>query len=268
MASPSAASARGHASRLRTWDYCAGRCIKLKLGHFPSSQVACNKDKDRRLIHPKVVDELMRLRPMRRDVSLEFWGNIIKEHNLHGGVASDLPLPAEEEVVNKELNSSLAACHCSNPAAKSSAKLLRWLAYAPAPNRTELIGLLSGSAEGPSLSSHMSGGNLYGVLKDVARVKAHASFPDLWGHVSNHFDGLLVRQWQKSQSKGTTRSQFLRTWRNEISLFAAMQDATEINSATEDDSAAVFDGTKLDHLCSGSLIGSELFAPERCTMEV
>ena len=114
----------------------------------------------------------------------------------------------------------------------------------------------------------MSGGILYGVLTYVAIVKAHESFPDLWGHVSNHFDGLLVRQWQKSQSKGTTRLQFLRTWRNEIELFVSMQDATEINSATEEDSAADFDGTKLDNLCSGSLIGSELSAPERCTMEV
>ena len=103
-APPSAASARGHASRLRTLDYSAGRCIKLKLGHFSSSQVACNKDKDGRLIPFKVVDELMRLRPMRKHASLEFWGKIIKEHNLHGGFASDLLLPAEEEVVNKELN--------------------------------------------------------------------------------------------------------------------------------------------------------------------
>ena len=224
VASP-ATSAQKQAARLRTWEYAASRCIRLKLGAFPASQVANNKDKDGRNIEVKVIEALMKLRPLKKHLSVDFWATVIKDHQLRGGWASDLPPPTEEETVDKELNASLAQCHCSNPALKSPAKILRWMAYANLVNRTEFCGLLAGSAEGPSLSSSMSLTILHGSLKYVARVKAHEAYPDLWKIASNHFDMLLVRQWQRSQSKGTTRCQFLRTWRNELSLFVSTANA-------------------------------------------
>ena len=101
MPSESANAAQTIANRLRTWDYHAARCIQIKLGHFPASQVACNKDKEGKCIHPKVVDELMRLRPVRKHVPLEFLTQIIKDHGLRGGFASALPPPPNEEVVDK-----------------------------------------------------------------------------------------------------------------------------------------------------------------------
>ena len=41
---PASCAGEKVAVRLRTWDYNASRCIKLKLGHLPSSQIANNKD--------------------------------------------------------------------------------------------------------------------------------------------------------------------------------------------------------------------------------
>ena len=58
---PAACAGEKVACRLRTWDQRAARCIQLKLGHFPSSQLANNKDSSGALLHPKVLDELMRL---------------------------------------------------------------------------------------------------------------------------------------------------------------------------------------------------------------
>ena len=262
------AAMQRHAARLRTWEYKAARAMKLKLGHFPVAQVQNNKDSEGKRIFEKVVDEMQRLSHDRKYLAIDFWTKLIRDHGLHGGFASQLPAPQQEEHVCKELNSSLKQCHCSNPAAKSCTQLLRWLAYSKPPNRTEFIGLLAGSAESPSLSKSMSHRILQGVIKFVARTRADQTHDDVWKQVSTHFDGILVREWQVAQSKGTSVSQFLRTWRNELSLYMDMQMATDLNASTEDDKNAMVDARILDAVCSGSLIASELFAPERCSLEV
>ena len=70
VASP-ATSAQKQAVRLRTWEYAASRCIRLKLGAFPASQVANNKDKDGRNIEVKVIEALMKLRPLKKHSAQE-----------------------------------------------------------------------------------------------------------------------------------------------------------------------------------------------------
>lgn len=98
-------------------------------------------------------------------------------------------------------------------------------------------------------------------------MNAHRTYPDLWRHVSDAVDWLLVREFQKCQSKGTTRTQFLRTWKLELSLFVDMKDAVEIKGHSEDDATGEIDAAKLEELAT-TLIGSEMFAPERATVEV
>ena len=98
---------------------------KTEVGRFSASQVANNKGKDGRNIEVKVIEALMKLRPLKKHLSVEFWATVIKDHQLRGSWASDLPPPTEEETVDKELDASLAQCHCSNPALKSPAKILK-----------------------------------------------------------------------------------------------------------------------------------------------
>ena len=181
--------------RLRTWDDQATRAVKLKLFCLPASQVRGNKNKDGKLIHEMVVAELMRLKPQRKHIALAFWQEIIKDHNLHGGFSSTLAVPEADEIVSKELNMALQVAHMSNPAQKTSAKLLRCLEFAPKPNHTELRGLLLGAVESPSMSRSMSFGILEGVLKYVSRTRCDELFPDVWGQVGDHFDGMLVTIW-------------------------------------------------------------------------
>ena len=209
--------------RLRTWDDQAGRCIKFKLGCFPASQVRGIKNKDGKLIHEQVVKELQRLKPQRKHVALPFWQDIIKDHNLHGGFSSTLPSPDLDEVVSKLLNVCLAAAHNSNPAQTNAAKLLRYREFAPKPNHTELRGLLLGAVESPSVSRSMSFGILEGVLAYVSRTRCDELFPEVWGQVGDHFDGMLVTLWQRSQAKQMSRSQFLRCWRKPLQLFLSME---------------------------------------------
>ena len=256
------------AVRLRTWDYNATRAIKIKLGQLPKTQIANNKDAKGQSLHSRVLAELQRLKPLGKHIGLDFWHQLIVEHNLVGGFASELPPPPASEVVDKELNLALSLCHDRNPAARSTAKLLRWMSYAAPPNRTELIGLLSGAGEGPSLSKAHSLQICEGLIKYIARVKANETYCDLWELVKDHFDSLLVSLWQKSQSKGMTRAQYLRTWRAELQMYFTMSDAVELNAAAEDDNEAGIDNGKLDNLMSKSVIGSELFAKERGTVDL
>ena len=254
--------------KIWTWENAATRAIKLKLGSYPNKKVDCNKDANGILILPKVIEELQRLRPQRKHVTVSFWNDIIAQHNLSGGWASDLPAPDAAQPVDKELNSALGACHMTNPAQKSAQKLMRWLTYSGPCNRTEFVGLLAGSAEGPSMSANMSHGILGGMLKYVARTRAHEEHEDLWNLVKTHFDGILVRAWARAQSKKTTRTQFLRTYRQELQVFLDMADAVATNAAVEDDDPGSIDASVVDKLSSSSLIGSELFAPERCAVEL
>ena len=105
-------------------------------------------------------------------------------------------------------------------------------------------------------------------MKYIARVKAHETHDDLWVLVKDHFDSLLVRLWQKSQSRGVSRAQFMRTFRLELSMYLTMADAVEINAASEDDVDAPIDASKLDEIVSKSVIGNELFARERGTVDL
>ena len=252
--------------RLRTWDDQATRAVKLKLSCFPASQVRGNKNKDGKLIYEMVVAELMRLKPQRKHIALAFWQEIIKDHNLHGGFSSTLAVPEADEIVSKELNMALQVAHNSNPAQTTSAKLLRYLEYAPKSNHTELRGLLLGAVESPSMSRSMSFGILEGVLKYVSRTRCDELFPEVWGQVGDHFDGMLVTLWQRSQAKQMSRSQFLRCWRGPLLLFMNMEDAVSVNAGSEDKTG--YDAAKVEALVNSSLIGAELFAPESASCEV
>ena len=253
-------------NRVRSWDDMASRSIKLKLGAFPASQVEKNKDANGEYVHALVVRELQLLRPVRKHIPLSFWEKVIKRFSLHGGFASALDCPTEEQNVGKELKVALAAAHCSNPAQKSSAQLVRWLQYSSAPNHTELRGLLVGSVESPSMSRSMSLSILEHVLRFVARTKCDTAFPLVWQETKHFFDGLLVTQWQKMQSKGTTRSQYLRAWREPLKMFMDMEYACAVIAA-EDNSEAL-DENKVETLVASSLIGAELFCKESSRCEV
>ena len=74
--------------KMWTWENAATRAMKLKLGSFPIKKVDCNKDAKGILILPKVIEELQRLRPQRKHVTVSFWNDIIAQHNLSGGWAS------------------------------------------------------------------------------------------------------------------------------------------------------------------------------------
>ena len=109
--------------RIRSLDDVACRAIKLKLSCYPKQQVAKNKNQDIDRIHPVVVRELERPRPLRKHVALSFWTQIVKGHNLHGSTCVSLKAPQEEEQVAKELNAILMKlAHCSNPAQTTSSK--------------------------------------------------------------------------------------------------------------------------------------------------
>ena len=116
------------------------------------------------------------------------------------------------------------------------------------------------------MSRSMSFGILEGVLKYVSRTRCDEFFPEVWGQVGDHFDGMLVTLWQRSQAKQMSRSQFLRCWRQPLLLFMNMEDAVLVNAGSEDKTG--YDAEKVEALVNSSLIGAELFAPESASCEV
>ena len=72
-------------------------------------------------------------------------------------------------------------------------KLVRLLDWAPAMNRTEFFGLLTGSFESPIMSAKHSELILESVIKLIARTRAHETFPDYWEIIKDCFDNLLSR---------------------------------------------------------------------------
>ena len=170
--------------------------------------------------------------------------------------------------MNKELNAGLAQAHSANPATRSIGRLQRYLEYAKPPNETELRGLLLGSSESPSCSKNMAASLSEFVLQYLARSLAHKEHKEIWSQVSVHFDTMLVGIWQRSQGKGISRSQFMRTWRMPLSMFLDMEVAVEVNESGSEDIFKVTTAASVEKLVSSSLIAAELFAPESSKMEV
>ena len=116
--------------------------------------------------------------------------------------------PEVDEIVSKDLDVVLRAAHHENPACKSPDKLVRLLDWAPAMNRTEFYGLLTGSFESPSMSAKHSAVILEAVIKLIARTKAREAFPDYWEIIHDTFDNLLARVCAKAVGDGVPRLNF------------------------------------------------------------
>ena len=252
--------------RRRNTDDVATRAINLKLSAYPKVQVEQNCDENGEVIHVIVCREIRRCRSTRKHISLQFWNERIKCHNLKGTMAEALVAPTVEEQVPGDLNTAMALAHHANPAAKSSGKLMRYLEYAPALNRTSYYGLLCGACESPSLSRGMSLVVLQGVLKYTARVRADVTYPDYWLQIKNVVDNMLVEEWQRSSAKRMSRATFLRAWRAPLALFMDMSEATTVEQHADDNEEPC---TRLvEKLMKSSLVGSELFSPESCVAEL
>ena len=253
--------------KLRKWssdDFCA-RAIKLKLGMYPASQVNGNLDEDGRTIDQNVKREFKKLKGAAKHLSLPFWNSLIEKHKLTGHIAQSLLPPENPEKVDRDLDAALKACHCSNPAARTSAKFVRLLEYMPLVNKTSFYGLLHGSFESPSLSRGMSRTMLESVLCYVARVRADVEFPEYFGVVQNVFDEILCTVWQQAQSDEQSRSHFLRARRQELQLFMDMDVATRIDVATSSGKDAEIEDVEM--MMKGSEIAKELFSQEARSLE-
>ena len=120
----------------RSWDDKASRAIRLKLAGFPLQQVRRNENSKGQTIHPMFVEAMQSLGGANENTSLVFWEQVIKDFELRGGYAEDIPKPASAEHVNKELNAGLAQAHSPNPATRSAGRLTRYLEYAKPMNET------------------------------------------------------------------------------------------------------------------------------------
>ena len=254
--------------RVRSIHEKAARAVKLKLSCFPISQVRNNKNSKGEVIIDVVVQALQELSGSRRHLPLPFWNGVIKEFNLCGGFTSQLLQPQVEEAVAKDLNSALQVAHHKNPAQRSGTRLLRYLEHAKAPNMTELVGLLVGCSPSPSCSQKMSETLLEGVVLFCGRHNCHEAHATVWTHVRDHFDSMLVTAWQRSQAKGVSRNQFMRTWREALQMYIDMSKAVDLVQAASPDNDAVVDAKIVEELTSRSLIASELFACESAGLEI
>jgi hypothetical protein len=235
------------------------RSILNKLGMFPRQQLQNNTNDEGKHLDEVVRDEHLRLRPSRRYIKLEFWEKIIKDFKFTGTMVESLPQPADVESVSKDLDICLKAAHHENPALKSPEKLVRLLDWAPAMNRTEYFGLLTGSFESPSMSAKHSDLILEGVIKFIARTKAHETFPDYWEIIRDSFDRLLARVCSKALADGVPRLNFLRAHRTTLALFIDIEKAQAIDSSVRDmEDPLPANVTAM----LASQVGSELFAPE------
>ena len=244
----------------KTSDDAATRCLRLKLGMFPQSQVDNNANSQGLTPVMMVKKELRRLKPAKLHIALSFWTSVVKECKLTGTLCDGLVAPVDDEEVGKPLDSALREAHCSNPAQKSCSRLLQLLEYLGPCNRTEYYGLVSGAVQSPSMSKGMSGTIVLAVLQYSARIRADRLFPHYWKELAPAFDKMLSEMWAKAQSKGMPRVNWIRAWRNCLSLFLDMEIATAVEKSVEEKTA--IDNKQLETLVMSSIIGSELWAPE------
>ena len=241
------------------------RCIKLKLGMFPMSQIE-NNTLDGKHIPETVKSKVAECKLAKKHIPLTFWTQLISDFKLKGSITEALAVPVEAEVVNPHLDAGMKVAHSANPAARSCEKLVRFLEFSPGLNRTEMYGLLKGSYESPSLSRTMSQQILRRVWDFIARTQSHIKHADYWKELKHSFDQLMVGQWRKAQSDGVPRVNFLRAHRIALSLFLPMDDATKVVVAVEAEEEPPRDIVVALQKCG--LIGGELFSAEVMKVEI
>ena len=185
---------------------------------------------------------------------------MIAELKLGGSLADGLPHPSKQESVARELDQSLRLAHSPNPASRSAGRLIKYLRYVKTMTETEYFGVLRGAVESPTLSKGLSTQILEALLRFSARSRADLSFPEHWSQMRTCFDRLLLSQWERCQARSMTRTQFMRAWRAELSLFFDMPKATSVVQASDEKREP--DCSVLDELAASSLVGAELFSPE------
>ena len=110
--------------------------MKLKLGMYPRTQLENNRCEDGLTVIEAVHKEQLRVREKNCHIVIGFWKSLIARHRLVGGVTDALEAPTQEEKVLQTLDAALKAAHCSNPAQKTSAPLVRLLSYLGVINAT------------------------------------------------------------------------------------------------------------------------------------
>ena len=246
--------------RRRTSQETATRAVNLKLSSYARSQVECNTNKDAMNAEALVLAEVRRVRQEKTYIKGEFWTNLIADLKLGGSLSDGLPLPAQQEVVAKALDQSLRLAHSPNPASRSAGRLVKYLNFVETLNETEYFGVLRGSVESHYLSKSLSAQIMEAVLRFSARSRADLKFPQHWSVMRTAFDRLLLGLWERSQARSMTRSQFIRAWRAELSLFMDMPQATSVVTASDEKREP--DVGVLEEVASSSLVGAELFSPE------
>ena len=200
-----------------------------------------------------------------KHLSAQFWAAFIARHRLVGTVGQSLPVPKGEESVSKELDASIRLCHHPNPAQKTTARLQRFLQYAPQLNETEFFGLLKASFQSPSLSRQMSVQMLEAGLAFCARTRADLLHPHLFEHVKDSWDQLMVASYQKSRSDKMSRSHFMRAHRCSLQLFVDMEVATKVDIQVSSGEAPCPED--IQTLMKSSEIGNQLFNEEAMALE-
>ena len=264
--SDAAASPDRGKMRVRTsWDK-AVRAVSLKLGMYPKSQLENNRGPETNATVTEAVHtEQLRVKALRQHINASFWTGIIVRHRLCGSVTDALEAPSVEEKVSPSLNSAIAAAHCSNPAQKTSAPLVRVLQYFGPVNGTEFYGVMKGTFESPSMSRPMSKTLLACVLTWVGRTRADLKHKAAWAQLKDHFDQLLCDDWQRAAANCVTRPAFIRGHRSELQLFLDMEKVTALEAQLEaNEQLKVAD---VDGLVNSSSIGSVLYAAESSQME-
>ena len=201
----------------------------------------------------------------KKHLSAQFWAAFIARHRLVGTVGQSLPVPKGEESVSKELDASIRLCHHPNPAQKTTARLQRFLQYAPQLNETEFFGLLKASFQSPSLSRQMSVQMLEAGLAFCARTRADLLHPHLFEHVKDSWDQLMVASYQKSRSDKMSRSHFMRAHRCSLQLFVDMEVATKVDIQVSSGEAPCPED--IQTLMKSSEIGNQLFNEEAMALE-
>ena len=265
FSSPASASVSPRKLWRRSSDEQVGRCLKLKLGHFPKVQVEQNVDDDGCTAAQNVKRELSRLKNGKKHLALAFWSGLIKKLKLTGSVAQTIPDPSAEEPVRRELDQALRLCHHANPATRSCARVQRFLQYADSLNETEFCGLLKASYQAPSLSRVMSVQMLEAAMCFCARTRSDLTFPAHFEAVKDSFDQVLTVMYQKSRSDNMSRSHFMRAQRGCLALFVDMDVATKVDIAVSADEAPACKDIEI--LIKSSEIGAQLFASEAMALE-
>ncbi|CAK0827347.1 unnamed protein product [Prorocentrum cordatum] len=195
------------------------RFIERKLSHILESRIKTLRDAEGQSIATYAEKEMRRRRVHQGRLSGQFLQQLYADFQLEAGTWDDFPPPAEDGVLNEELQDLVMQCHDENKVTRDAKPLCCYLETRGELDEANDHFLLKSSLPGPMLDATNSRNIHVAILGYIARFGLDAKFKAYWDVVASELDNSWKHCFEDAVAEGARMNNFLKSRQGIMKLF-------------------------------------------------